>query len=131
MSPVWSLERGANVLSNGVRFSVWAPNAKRVRVRVTNVDGGATSEHELRAANAHSDAGVFEALVPGFAAGADYGFLLDDESKPLPDPVSRWQPEGVHGLSRVVDPKAYRWTDAEWKGITMQDLVIYELHIGA
>ena len=55
---------------------------------------------------------------------------LIDGNKERPDPVSRWQPDGVHGPSRVVDPDAFHWNDAGWKGIALEDYVIYELHIG-
>jgi len=63
------------------------------------------------------------------AAGIDYGFHLDG-GDPLPDPRSRSQPHGVHGLSRVVDHGAHRWTDAGWRGIRLADAVTYELHVG-
>jgi maltooligosyltrehalose trehalohydrolase len=63
------------------------------------------------------------------APGADYGFRLDG-GEPLPDPRSRWQPHGVHGLSRVVDHSAHRWRDTGWRGARLADLVLYELHTG-
>jgi maltooligosyltrehalose trehalohydrolase len=63
------------------------------------------------------------------APGADYGFRLDG-GDPLPDPRSRWQPHGVHGLSRVVDHAAFPWTDDGWRPPRVADLVIYELHVG-
>ena len=72
---------------------------------------------------------VFRVLVPEQAASTDYLYVIDD-SKERPDPVSRWQPEGVHGPSRVVDPKAFDWTDREWKGVPLDEYVIYELHVG-
>jgi maltooligosyltrehalose trehalohydrolase len=72
---------------------------------------------------------VFRVLVPKQAASTDYLYVIDD-SKERPDPVSRWQPEGVHGPSRVVDPKAFDWTDPEWKGVALDEYVIYELHVG-
>src|SRR5581483_6433017 len=50
--------------------------------------------------------------------------------KELPDPASRFQPFGVHGPSQIVDPLGFRWTDADWKGIGLENLVIYELHVG-
>ena len=62
-------------------------------------------------------------------AGSDYGYRLDG-GPDRPDPVSRWRPHGVHGPTRVVDPAAFRWTDAGWRGLEMADLVIYELHVG-
>jgi maltooligosyltrehalose trehalohydrolase len=63
------------------------------------------------------------------APGADYGFRLDG-ADPLPDPRSRWQPHGVHGLSRVVDHGAHRWRDAGWSPPPLADNVLYELHVG-
>ena len=122
----WSLDRGATVLPDGsVRFSVWAPNARRVAVQLLN--GTSKSEHELERVTAT----VYEGVVPD-AIGADYRYVIfgEDQRKEVPDPVSRWQPEGVHGPSRVVDPHAFRWTDSEWRGIPMADYVIYELHVG-
>ena len=115
----WSLSRGATVVASGVRFSVWAPNATRVAVQI---EGG--DRHSLEA----SGAGVFEGTVRGARAGTDYRYVLDDAV--VPDAVSRFQPRGVHGPSRVVDPSEYHWGDAEWRGLTMADAVIYELHIG-
>ncbi len=63
-------------------------------------------------------------------AGADYGFYLDG-GEPLPDPRSPWQPAGVHGLSRLVDHGAFRWTDAGWRPPSLAGCVLYELHTGA
>ena len=48
----------------------------------------------------------------------------------LPDPCSRWQPDGVRGPSRVVDTAAFAWTDEGWAGVSLADLVLYELHVG-
>ena len=121
MSRRWALERGATIDGDGTRFSVWAPNAKRVDVAL---DGG-----KRPVALEQGEGGVFAGRVAGVKAGADYRFRLDG-SEPRPDPVSRWQPEGVHGPSRVVDPGAFRWSDGQWKGIEMADYVIYELHVG-
>jgi maltooligosyltrehalose trehalohydrolase len=117
---LWALSRGATVVPGGVRFSVWAPNARSVAVRL---EGGAT--HSLEA----SGGGVFEATVSAARAGTDYRFVIDGE-RAVPDPVSRFQPNGVHGASRVVDPSRYQWRANEWRGLAMQDLVIYELHVG-
>ncbi len=115
----WSLSRGATVVADGVRFSVWAPNATRLAVQI---EGAGT--HPL----APSGGGVFEETIRGARAGTDYRYVIDDTA--VPDPVSRYQPAGVHGPSRVVDPSQYRWTDGAWRGLTMADAVIYELHVG-
>ena len=119
----WRLERGATLLRDGaVRFAVWAPRARRVSVRTGA--GGATAVAALeRGAD-----GMFAAVVPGIGAGTDYFYRLDDHDRP--DPVSRHQPLGVRGPSRVVDPRAFAWTDEAWRGRAMADLVIYELHVG-
>ena len=73
--------------------------------------------------------GRWTLAVPEIGAGADYSYVLDGDLV-RPDPCSRFQPEGVHGPSRVIDPGAYRWGDADWRGIAKDDLVIYEIHVG-
>jgi maltooligosyltrehalose trehalohydrolase len=120
----WTLERGAKVVNGGdaVRFSVWAPKTERVSVILA---GRARAGVPLQ----HHGKGVFEGTIRGLRAGDDYLFQLGD-GRPLPDPVSRWQPRGVHEASRVVDPAAFRWTDRRWTGVEVNDLVIYELHVG-
>ncbi len=72
----------------------------------------------------------FYVVVPHLGAGGDYVFVTDDE-KQYPDPVSRSQPYGVHGASRVVDPDSFLWSDAAWKGVPLDDLLIYEMHTGS
>jgi len=67
---------------------------------------------------------------PELDPGTDYWFVLDDNGEKLPDPASRWQPDGVHGPSRVYDQDAYAWHDADWAGRDLPGSVIYELHIG-
>jgi maltooligosyltrehalose trehalohydrolase len=119
-----TLERGAIPLADGsTRFNVWAPNASTVEVAAT--DGGERRTFPLsRAAD-----GVHSGTVPDVPAGTDYSYRLDG-GPDRPDPVSRWRPFGVHGPTRVVDPAAFRWTDAAWRGLEIADLVIYELHVG-
>ncbi len=118
------LERGAWLQpEGGVLFSVWAPHATGVEVRLEKPD--ALPPLPLR----DEGGGVFRGHVAGAGAGADYRFRLDGGPW-LADPVSRFQPEGVHGPSRVVDPDAFVWSDAGWRGVARRDLVIYELHVG-
>jgi len=112
---------GARLEPGGVRFRVWAPDARTVEV----VPEGTTSRHAMQA----GPDGVFEAWVPGLRAGARYRLALDGGA-PLPDPASRFQPEGVHGPSEVVDPARFAWTDAGFAGVPLEDLVLYELHVG-
>jgi maltooligosyltrehalose trehalohydrolase len=74
--------------------------------------------------------GYFSALVPEAAAGMFYGFRLDGGPGVLPDPASRFQPLGPTGPSQIVDPSAFRWSDADWKGLTIHGQVLYEMHLG-
>jgi maltooligosyltrehalose trehalohydrolase len=74
--------------------------------------------------------GYFGALVPGAEPGDRYRFRLDGEAQLYPDPASRYQPEGPHGPSEVVDPARFRWQDQAWQGRRLKGQVIYELHIG-
>ena len=97
---------------------VWAPAADRVAV-VT--ERGATALD--RDAN-----GYFSGIIAA-RAGDRYQFRLNDSDQLYPDPASRYQPEGPHGPSVIVDP-AFAWTDAEWTGASLHGQVIYELHIG-
>jgi maltooligosyltrehalose trehalohydrolase len=111
---------GAEVGTDGVRFRVWAPRRKRVSVVIDEM------EHALE----REEDGHFAALIAEGHAGTRYGFRLDDDRKIYPDPASRWQPDGPHGLSAVVDPHTYSWRDAAWNGVTRDDAVISEMHIG-
>jgi maltooligosyltrehalose trehalohydrolase len=68
-------------------------------------------------------------IAPDGLAGTDYGYLLDDDERPLPDPRSRRQPTSVHGLSRTVE-RGFAWTDSSWRGRQLAGGIIYELHLG-
>jgi len=101
-------------------FEVWAPNHDRVRLRALGND------HEMSPIGD----GQWRVTLPGAGPGTDYGFLLGDDETPVPDPRSRWQPDGVHGLSRLYDTQAYEWGDAAWTGRQLAGSVVYELHVG-
>lgn len=74
--------------------------------------------------------GYFAATVANAADGALYGFRIDRQGKFLPDPASRFQPQGPAGPSQLVDPFRFPWTDADWKGVAREGQVIYEMHVG-
>lgn len=78
----------------------------------------------------HSGDGYFHLLVPKARAGMRYHFVVDQGDLKLPDPVSRFQPEGPHGPSEIIDPTPFQWTDAEWPGCPRTNQVIYEMHVG-
>ena len=115
----WERALGAVPGGDGtVEFRVWAPHPERVDVRV----GGA--DHALRPRATASAARASQAK-----AGDDYVFVLD--GRELPDPASRWQPEGLRGPSRVVDPRDFAWTDGGRPApAASRDAVLYELHVG-
>ncbi|TWT90133.1 Malto-oligosyltrehalose trehalohydrolase [Pseudobythopirellula maris] len=120
---------GATPLDDGsTHFRVWAPRCERVEVVIEGAGGG---ERAPRVALLECDEqGFFQASVAQTPPGALYGYRLD--GGPLrPDPVSRHQPNGVHGLSAVIDHASFGWTDAAWRGVAKRNLVIYELHVGA
>lgn len=75
------------------------------------------------------DKGYFEATVPEVGPDARYVYVLDGE-KERPDPASRYQPDGVHQPSGIVDPDAFAWTDQRWTGLPLDEMIIYELHTG-
>ena len=74
--------------------------------------------------------GYFSGLVARCAARHALPFRPDTRDRLLPDPASRFQPDGPHGPSEVVDPGAFRWTDRDWRGRPREEQVIYEMHVG-
>jgi maltooligosyltrehalose trehalohydrolase len=112
---------GAEPSSGGVHFRVWAPRRQRVAV-VVEGSRGCEMEREPN--------GFFSCFVESARPSMLYGFRLDHGDKLYPDPASRFQPEGVHGSSRIVNPAAYHWKDESWKGVRIEGQVIYEMHIG-
>lgn len=106
--------------AGGVHFRIWAP---RVRRLVLHVDG--------KQFQPDREPGGYHGLhVADARPGSRYGYQIDDGERPLPDPASRAQPDGPHGLSEVVDPDAYRWRDGAWRGCKIEQQVAYELHVG-
>jgi maltooligosyltrehalose trehalohydrolase len=114
---------GAWPVRDGVRFRLWATGARTISLVLH--DGAAAGVHLVGS----DGEGVYDRIILGAAAGDRYSYLVDDGEQ-RPDPASRFQPEGLHGPSQIVDPSAFLWTDRAWRGRTPGDLVIYELHIG-
>lgn len=121
--PLRRMPVGAEVTPQGVHVRVWAP--RRQAVTVVLEDGGRGMPLSAE------DGGYFAGLVPGLAAGGRYRLRLDDRDGPFPDPASRFQPDGPHGPSMVVDPADYAWNDEDWRGVALDRAVFYELHIGS
>lgn len=114
---------GARPGADGASFRVWAPKPATLALVVR--DG---AEEQQFPVSREAD-GYASARVAGIGAGARYGYLVDGQG-PFPDPCSRSQPDGPHGLSEVIDPAAFAWTDSGWKRPDFTELVIYECHIG-
>ena len=112
---------GASLAGDNCDFRVWAPSAKSVTLRLTNQHG--TRDWPMQRVDQHF---TFQASA---RAGDKYSYIID-QNKPVPDPVSRLLPEGVHGLTEIVDPEKFAWSDAGWRGLPLRDYVIYELHVG-
>jgi len=113
---------GARCLQPSVTlFSVFAPSAARVVVDIVDGPQGVPMEKQA--------SGFYQAAIDGVSAGTRYFYRVDDGPR-RPDPASRFQPDGVHGASEVIDP-AFDWKDQDWKGPQQAELIIYELHVGA
>ena len=116
---------GAVPVNGGVTFTVWASAARTLTLSIERADRPAE-----RLSMEPLGGGMFQAHVSDAAAGTLYTYFVNDEG-PFPDPASRFQPRGVHGPSEVIDWTQYRWSDAGWRGVRFEELVIYELHVGA
>lgn len=113
---------GATKLADGSwQFLVWAPKARTVAIHLCERNRVVPMES--------LDRGYHRAVVSELPTGTRYCYRLDG-SRDLPDPASRFQPEGVHGPSQLVDTAAFRWTDQNWKGRALESTVFYELHVG-
>ncbi|RPJ84642.1 MAG: malto-oligosyltrehalose trehalohydrolase, partial [Acidobacteria bacterium] len=112
--------------SGGVHFRVWAPGHKKLEVVL---DGPGSGDEQDSFPLEPEKNGYFSAVVDSAGDGTCYRFRVDGRGQ-CPDPASRWQPEGVHGSSQVVDPTLFRWSDQDWKGIGSHGQVLYEMHIG-
>src|SRR5258708_33308427 len=105
----------------GVDSRVAAPGCREVAVEIDGLDPALmTPEAD----------GYFSAWVRQARAGMRYRFRLDRAEKTLPDPASRFQPDGPHGASEIIDPDGFAWSDAAWRAIAREQLVIYGLHAG-
>ena len=122
MTSPFEIPLGARCLAeNRCGFLVWAPKAERVNVHLLSPGDRVVPMQRL-------ERGYFHVEVEGVGPGALYRYRLDGETE-RPDPVSRFQPQGVHGPSQVVD-HSFDWSDANWRGLSLRDYVLYELHTG-
>jgi maltooligosyltrehalose trehalohydrolase len=113
---------GATALEHGVGFRVWAPNRRSVEVLVEK-------DPPLAVPLTPEGNGYFSGMTLEAQSGDLYRYRLDGD-KSYPDPASRFQPQGPHGPSQIVDPDEFLWQDTGWPGLRLHGQVIYELHIG-
>ena len=113
---------GSTIRGTEVDFRVWAPTPRAITLRLMralqqpqDIPMQRNGEDFVATAEAH--------------VGDRYAYILDG-SQPIPDPVSRFLPEGVHGPTEIIDPALYAWFDEDWHGLPLEDYVIYELHVG-
>jgi maltooligosyltrehalose trehalohydrolase len=120
--PIRRLPVGAECQpTGGVHFRVWAPRCRELWVEIEGIPVLAL----------HSEpGGYFSGFASNATAGMQYRLGTDGNSERLPDPASRFQPEGPHGPSEIIDPFAFAWTDGSWRGRPREELVLYEMHIG-
>lgn len=102
-------------------FRTWAPERKSVKLRLLKMH----HDHMM----ARDEFGFWSITLDNLHPGDRYQFILDDSESPLPDPASRWQPEGVHGPSAITS-RNFNWRDADWYGLPLEQMIIYELHVG-
>ena len=117
---------GAELQNTGTHFRVWAPRRNQVRV----VFEGGPGEHGATLRLTSEDNGYFSGFSETATVGTRYRLRLDGGDTLLPDPASRFQPEGPFGPSQVVDPTSYAWKDVHWPGIRLKGQVLYETHVG-
>jgi maltooligosyltrehalose trehalohydrolase len=108
-------------------FRVWAPKAQQVDV-VLEDSAAKNVMRSFQTLEAEPD-GYFSGIA-SIGAGASYRFRINRAEMFYPDPASRFQPDGPHGSSCVIDPSAFRWTDSDWPGVELKGQIIYEMHIG-
>lgn len=117
------------VFETGIHFRVWTPGRHVVTLVMEPSVAHADSDRievELQT----EGNGYFSVNAPTVSAGALYRYRLDSDPHLYPDPASRFQPQGPHGPSQVVDPSMFNWRDGAWQGIEPRGQVLYEMHIG-
>jgi maltooligosyltrehalose trehalohydrolase len=110
---------------NQTHFRVWAPKVREVDVVLENLSEGKPKLCPLIA----EPGGYFSGAVNA-GAGTRYRFRVNGAENCYPDPASRFQPGGPHGSSCIVDPRKFRWSDADWPGLKLKGQIFYEMHIG-
>jgi maltooligosyltrehalose trehalohydrolase len=121
---------GAEVLSSeATNFRIWAPNCRQIEL-VAWQPAGNNDAAAVIPLRPEDESGYYSVSAAGLRAGTCYGYRLDGVKRLLPDPASRFQPQGPDGPSQLVDARSFPWSDAAWPGVAATGQVIYEMHIG-
>ena len=120
----WGTRRKGEV----TEFRLWAPGAGSVNLAIGPADGSNGGEDAF-ATMTREEGGWWHLSTDKVAVGSGYGFRIDGGAV-VPDPAARAQMSDVHGLSKLVDPEAFEWSSADWKGRPWRETVFYELHTG-
>src|SRR5437899_7100446 len=116
---------GAELIGeNQTHFRVWAPKAQRLDVILEDAAQGKPKFWSLTA-----EPGGYFSGAANAGGGTRYRFRVNDAENFYPDPASRFQPDGSHGCSSIVDPTQLGWSDAKWPGLHLKDHIFYALHI--
>lgn len=114
---------GANYLGDArCEFTLWAPLLDQVAVKVV-------SPSERLLPMQATEQGYWKLQADDIEPGTLYFYQIGDDID-RPDPASHFQPQDVHGASAVVDHQGFSWTDSQWSGVPLEDMIIYELHVG-
>lgn len=117
------MRAGARLINNEWEFVLWAPFPTKVEIKVV-------SPFEMVIPMEKDESGYWTAKISGLPCGTKYYYLIDGSTQ-RPDPASAFQPEGVHGPSQLIDHERFQWNDRTWPGIPLEEMILYELHIGA
>ena len=120
----WQPSLGAWQEGNRTHFRVWAPEASKIEVVLET-----SADRAFVFPLAKSAHGFFEGVSADVRTGDLYRYRIDGQG-PFPDPTSRYQPQGVHGPSQLVDAAEFPWTDGNWTGVGLEELILYEMHVG-
>jgi maltooligosyltrehalose trehalohydrolase len=117
---------GAELIGeNQTHFRIWAPRAREIDVVLEDAADAKPKFCPLTA-----EPGAYFSGAANAGVGARYQFRLNGGENFYPDPASRFQPDGPHGSSCIVDPTKFRWGDMEWPGLKLEGQIIYEMHMG-
>lgn len=103
-------------------FTVWAPEKKKMILHLVSLQ-------QRKVEMTKDESGYFYTKLNDVTPGTRY-FFMPDGKEDIPDPASYFQPQGVKGPSEIIDHYAFIWEDTAWRGKPLEDLILYELHVG-